>query len=98
MASKAQNSRPGRIRGGLVGLSEAILIDVGSKLVCLGSCWSYVATFLATNGCQDGHLGDQECQDGPRWRPKGCKIELRGHPGLEIRSFYINFGFIFDAF
>ena len=47
MASWAQNSRPGGIWGGPGGLLEAILNDVGSKLACLGSCWSYVATFLA---------------------------------------------------
>ena len=47
MASWAQNSRSGGIWGGLGGLLEAILNDVGSKLACLGSCWSYVAAFLA---------------------------------------------------
>ena len=98
MASWAQNSRFGGIRGGPGGLLEAILNDVGSKLACLGSCWCYVVHFGQQDGCQDGHLGDQECQDEPRWRPRGCKIELRWHPGLEIRSFYINFGIIFDAF
>ena len=56
--------------------------DVGSKLPCLGSCWSYVATFLATTGCQDGHLGDQERQDEPRWRPRGGQMEVRWHRGL----------------
>ena len=90
--------RSGRIWGGLGGLSGAILNDVGSKLACLGSCWCYVAHFGQQNGCQDGHLGDQECQDEPRWRPRGCKIELRWHPGLESGSFYINLGVIFDAF
>ena len=48
MASWAQNSRSGGLWGGPGGLLEAILNDVGSKLACLGSCWSYVATFLAT--------------------------------------------------
>ena len=48
MASWAQNSRSGGLWGGLGGLLEAILNDVGSKLACLGSCWSFVATFLAT--------------------------------------------------
>ena len=93
-----EKSRSGGIWGGLGGLSEAILNDVGSKLACLGSCWCYVAHFGQQDGCQDGHLGDQECQDEPRWRPRGCKIELRWHPGLESGSFYINLGDIFDAF
>ena len=34
-------------------------------------------------------------QDGAQ---DAAKFELRGRPGLEIRSFYINFGIIFDAF
>ena len=72
--------------------------DIGSKLACLGSCWCYVAHFGQQDGCQDGHLGDQERQDEPRWRPRGGKIEPRWHPGLEIGSFYINFGIIFGAF
>ena len=96
--SWAQNSRSGGICGGPGGLLEAILNDVGSKLACLGSCWCYVVHFGQQNDCQDGHLGDQECQDEPRWRPRGCKIELRLHPGLESGSFYINLGVIFDAF
>ena len=90
--------RSGGIWGGRGGLSEAILNDVGSKLACLGSCWCYVVHFGQQDGCQDGHLGDQECQDEPRWRPRGCKIELRWHPGLEIGSFYNNFVNVFDAF
>ena len=69
-----------------------------NKLACLRSCWCYVAHVGQRDGCQDGHLGDHECQDGPRWRLRGCKIELRWHPGLEIGSFYINLGDIFDAF
>ena len=81
----------GGIWGCLAGLSGGILDDVGSKLACLGSCWCYVAHFGQQDGCQDGHLGDQE-------RPRGCQSQLRWHPGLEIRSFYINFGIIFDAF
>ena len=85
-----EKSRSGGIWGGLGGLSEAILDDVGSKLACLGSCWCYVAHFGQQDGCQDGHLGDQECQDVPRWRPRGCKIELRWHLGPEIERFYSN--------
>ena len=93
-----EKSRSGGIWGGLGGLSEAILNDIGSKLACLGSCWCYVAHFGQQDGCQDGHLGDQERQDEPRWRPRGGKIEPRWHPGLEIGSFYVNFGIIFGAF
>ena len=84
--------------GGLGALPEGILNDVGSKLAYLGSCWCYVVHVGQQDGCQDGHLGDQQCQDEPRWRPRGCKIELRWHPGLENGSFYINLGNIFDAF
>ena len=77
-----EKSRSGGIWGGLGGLSEAILNDIGSKLACLGSCWCYVAHFGQQDGCQDGHLGDQERQDERRWRPRGGKIEPRWHPGL----------------
>ena len=55
----AEKSKPGRIWGGLGGLSEAILNDIGSKLACLGSCWCYVAHFGQQDGCQDGILGSK---------------------------------------
>ena len=93
-----EESKSGGIWVCLGGLSEAILKDVGSKLACLGSCWCYVAHSGQQDVCQDGHLGDQERQDEPRWRPRGCQIEPRWHPGLEIQSFYVDFGIILDAF
>ena len=66
--------RSGGILGGPGGLSEAILNDNGSKLACLGSCWCHVAHFGQQDGCQDGHLGYQECQDEPRWGPRAAKV------------------------
>ena len=89
-----EKSSSGGIWGGLAGLSGGILDDVGSKLACLGSCWCYVAHFGQQDGCQDGHLSDQEYQDEPRWR----QIAPSWHLGFEIHSFYFNFGFMFDAF
>ena len=80
-----------RIRG-LEGSGEVLGVSWRPFWTMLARSWPVLAHvgallrhFWRQDGCQDGHLGDQECQDEPRWRPRGCKIELRWHPGLEIR-------------
>ena len=47
----------------------------GLSSLMLELCWG-----------QDGYFGDQDCQNEPRWRARGCKIESRWHPGLKIRG------------
>ena len=93
-----------RIRG-LEGSGEVLGVSWKQFRTMLARSWPDLAHvgamlrhFWQQDGCQYGHLGDQERQDEPRWRPRGCQMELRWHLGLEIRSFYVDFGIILDAF
>ena len=96
MASWAQNSRSGGIWGGLGGLLEAILNDVGSKLACLGSCWSYVAAFLAARWLP---RWPSRRSRAPRWakmapkrRPNGAKMASWARDSKLLRRFWYHFG------
>ena len=68
--------------------SWPVLAHVGIMLRILGSKMAAKMAILAIKNAKMSQDGAQEA----------AKFELRGRPGLEIRSFYTNFGIIFDAF
>ena len=87
-----------RSRGSLRGRFGRCWVEFGLSWLMLELCCDIFGNKMATKSLKMSQDGAQEPQDEPRWRPRGCQIEPRWHPGLEIRSFYNNFGIIFDAF
>ena len=68
--------------------SWPVLAHVGAML---RHFWRQMAAKMAILAIKSAKMS----QDGAQ---EAAKFELRGRPGLEIRSFYTNFGIIFDAF
>ena len=60
--------------------------SLGSLGSHFGRCWLEVGlSWLMLVICcalQAARSRDQECQDEPRWRPRGYQIDLRWHPGI----------------